>query len=58
MEDRYVRDTHESTNRQKKPIDKPFEVNGYLMMYPMDTDFGAPIEEIIGCRCTETFSRK
>ena len=58
MEDRYVRDTHENTNKQKKPIDEPFEVNGYLMMHPMDADFGAPIEEIIGCRCTETFSRK
>jgi len=53
--DKRVRDSHKGCDGQKKPINEPFDVNGYLMMYPMDDTFGAPIEEIAGCRCVEKF---
>lgn len=56
--DKYTRPNHYAINGQWKPIDIPFEVNGYLMMFPMDISLGAPIEETINCRCVETFFQK
>lgn len=53
--DKRVRESHGDCEGQKKPIDEPFEVNGYLMMYPMDDTYGAPVDEIVGCRCSEEF---
>lgn len=52
-----VRKTHESAEGQKKKIGEPFVIGGYYMMYPMDGQFGAPANEILNCRCVETFSR-
>ena len=53
--DKRTRRSHAATDHQQKPITEPFEVNGYYMMYPMDSTYGAPIDEIAGCRCTEIF---
>lgn len=55
MRDNRVRDSHRDTDGQVQPIDMPYEVNGYYMMYPMDETYGAPQSEISGCRCTEIF---
>lgn len=57
MRDNLVRESHRSTDGQIQPIDKPFEVNGYYMMYPMDDTYGAPLTEICNCRCTEIFMK-
>lgn len=57
MRDNKVRDSHRNVDGQVQPIDKPFEVNGYYMMYPMDDTYGAPLDEICNCRCTEIFMK-
>lgn len=48
------RATHAVANGQTVPIDEPFTVGGYLMMFPRDTTYGAPPQEIINCRCSIT----
>lgn len=49
------RDTHSAAAFQIQPIEAPFIVGGYKMMHPGDTSLGAPMEEIINCRCMEKF---
>lgn len=53
MEDERVRLTHAEADLQTVPIDMPFNVGGYMMMFPMDDSMGAPLSEILGCRCVE-----
>lgn len=53
MKDEKVRDGHILADGQTIPIDQPFLVNGYEMMFPMDDSYGAPLSEILGCRCVE-----
>lgn len=48
------RDTHAIANGQIVPIDEPFIVGGYKMMFPRDVTYGAPPKEIINCRCSIT----
>lgn len=49
------RKTHRDADGQEQPIEEPFEVGGYAMMYPKDDSYGAPPEEIINCRCSVTY---
>lgn len=54
--DSRTRATHLDVNGTTVPIDTPFVVGGYLMMYPRDDMTGnAPPEEIVNCRCTALF---
>lgn len=53
MKDERVRDSHLLADGQTVPIDQPFLINKYEMMFPMDDSFGAPLSEILGCRCVE-----
>ncbi len=53
MRDERVRDSHWRTDSQTVPINEPFTINGYKMMFPGDDSLGAPVEEIINCRCVE-----
>lgn len=46
--------THAVANNQVVPIDQPFIVGGYQMMFPRDTTYGAPPNEILNCRCSIT----
>ena len=48
------RDTHAIANGQTVPIDQPFIVGGFRMMFPRDMTYGAPLREIINCRCSIT----
>lgn len=45
------REWHEEVNGVTIPIDEPFEVNGELMMYPLDDSLGAGADNIANCRC-------
>lgn len=46
------RNTHIEADRRTAPINEPFIVGGYELMFPGDTTLGAPPEEIVNCLCT------
>lgn len=48
-EDARTRITHSEADGQKVPMDDPFIVGGYELMFPGDPD--GPPEEVINCRC-------
>lgn len=50
--DNKVRPTHKKAAGQTVPINEPFIVGGYKLMFPCDTSLGAGAEEIVNCRCT------
>lgn len=52
MEDKKVRETHNSINGIVTGINELFEVGNALMLFPRDTSHGAGAEEIVGCRCS------
>ena len=56
MQPNRTRDDHMAANGQRVPIDLPFEVGGYLLMFPGDSSRGAAAEEVINCRCTEVYN--
>lgn len=50
------RDQHEAMNGEQIPIDEPWVLpDGTQMMFPTDTSLGAGADQIINCRCTETY---
>lgn len=56
--DNRTRDTHAAMGGQTvRGLDQPFvSPSGAMMLFPGDTSFGAPAEEIIACRCDESIS--
>jgi len=54
--DKKVREKHRLANGQIRPIHKPFEVAGDLLMYPSDALLGAKIDNVINCRCSAVYS--
>lgn len=56
MNDKRVRKSHREADGQTVPIDKMFNINGYEMATVKDTEHGAPLSEVSGCRCWVTFS--
>ena len=50
------REWHEEVNGVTIPIDEPFEVNGELLMYPLDDSLGASADNIANCRCCAIYS--
>lgn len=54
--DKRERDTHVEMEAVTIPIEEPFDVNGSLMMQPLDESMGASPEEIVNCRCWLTYS--
>lgn len=53
--DEKTRKAHYVADGQIRPINEPFNIGGYKMMFPMDDSLGAPPEMIVNCRCIETF---
>lgn len=53
--DAKVRPSHKAANGQRVPIDMPFTVGGYEMMFPNDSSLGAPAGEVVNCRCVLEF---
>lgn len=53
MKDESVRTSHRLADGQTVSVNEPFIVGGYKMMFPLDDSLGAPIKEIINCRCVE-----
>lgn len=51
MEDERVRDTHSAVAGVDIPITELFLVGDSYMLMPMDTEHGAEMKEIAGCRC-------
>lgn len=47
--DSLVRDAHAHVQGQQRPLNQPFLVAGFPMMYPMDP--AAPPQLVINCRC-------
>ena len=53
MRDEKVRGTHALADMQTVPINEPFTVGGYKLLFPTDDSLGAPASETCGCRCLE-----
>lgn len=47
--DKRTRRDHANADGQTVPIDQPFDIGGYAMMYPGDPD--GPGKEVYNCRC-------
>lgn len=48
------RHSHHVMNGKRMPINEPFIVGGYRMMFPGDVTYNPPLKEVINCRCTIT----
>lgn len=50
--DQDVRETHANADGQERDLTDFYDVGGYDLMRPGDSDHGAPPSEIINCRCS------
>lgn len=55
MRDSRVRHSHREVDGTILPIRSYFNVNGFLMRYPMDMSMNPDPGEVIGCRCSLEF---
>lgn len=55
MQDEKVRPAHAAAHGQTVPVDQPFDIGGYKMRHPGDGNLGAPLSQIINCRCVAEF---
>lgn len=58
MRDNRVRDTHGDVDGVTLPVEEPFQVGDYEMLFPCDDSLGAGAEEIVNCRCTVEYSNE
>lgn len=58
MHDNRVRDTHADVDGITLPIEEPFQVGDYEMLFPGDDSLGAGAEELSNCRCTVEYSNE
>ena len=55
-DDDKTRDSHAQADGQKQYLEAAFEVGeGSYLLFPGDTSFDAPLDELMNCRCTECF---
>ena len=54
--DNRVRNSHLEVEGMTIPIEEPFMLEGGLVQFPGDDSLGADSSEIIGCRCSLSFS--
>jgi hypothetical protein len=54
--DQFVRPDHADADGKSVPVDQPFDVGGYQMMYPGDPS--GPPSEVINCRCSIAYSNQ
>ncbi len=52
--DNRTRSSHHKTDGQVRPMDQPYDVGGFHMMFPGDASLGAPAKEIIQCFPADT----
>jgi HK97 family phage portal protein len=50
-----VREMHQFAEGQTVPIDDPFVVGGEKLMWPGDTEHGASLENVVNCRCSQSY---
>lgn len=50
------RPTHHAAHGQEVPVTQPFEVGDAKLMQPGDSSLGAPLSEVINCRCWCTYA--
>lgn len=48
-DDARVRETHDAADQQQQPLNEPFTVGGFPLMFPGDPS--GPPQEVIQCRC-------
>jgi hypothetical protein len=50
-QDNRCRPSHKAADGQQRDMNQPFQVAEYAMMHPGDMSKGAPVSEIVFCRC-------
>jgi len=53
--DERVRETHVAADGQTAPVNQVYTVGGFSMMFPGDTNWGAPLSEVVNCRCSSQY---
>jgi len=53
--DERVRQTHVAADGQVVPVNEVYIVGGFSMMFPGDTNWGAPLSEVVNCRCSSQY---
>lgn len=56
--DDLVREDHLEADQQEQPVNQPFIVGGASLMAPGDTSLGAPLAQVVNCRCSAEFDEE
>lgn len=54
--DNHVRESHAEVEGMTIPLEEPFVLQGGLMLYPHDDSMGVDESELVGCRCSLSYS--
>jgi HK97 family phage portal protein len=56
--DSRTRSPHASAHGQRRDMDRPYDVMGQRLMFPGDGSMGATADNLVQCRCTESYAVK